>query len=50
LWDSSKGKVYRNTHHTAEALQNEIRNVVSPILADELQRFRGIPLKMEGMF
>jgi hypothetical protein len=35
-----KGKVYRNTPRTAEALQNEIRNVVASISADELCVFR----------
>jgi hypothetical protein len=34
-WESPKGKAYRNTPHTAEALQNEIRNVVAPVLADD---------------
>jgi hypothetical protein len=38
LWENLKGKVYRNTPRTAEALQNEIRNVVASISADELQR------------
>jgi hypothetical protein len=38
LWGDLKGKVYRNTPHSAEALQNEIRNVVALISADELQR------------
>jgi hypothetical protein len=38
LWGNLKGKVYRNTPRTAEALQNEIRNVVASISADELQR------------
>jgi inhibitor of nuclear factor kappa-B kinase subunit alpha len=38
LWGNLKGKVYRNTSRTAEALQNEIRNVVASISADELQR------------
>jgi hypothetical protein len=36
LWENIKGKVYRNTHHTAEALQNEIRNVIALILIDRL--------------
>jgi hypothetical protein len=38
LWGKLKGKVCRNTPRTAEALQNEIRNVVASISADELQR------------
>jgi hypothetical protein len=29
-----KGKVYRKTPHTAEALQNKIRNVSASIMAD----------------
>jgi hypothetical protein len=33
LWGNLKGKVYRNTPRTAEALQNEIRNVVASISA-----------------
>jgi hypothetical protein len=36
LWENLKGKVYRNTPLTAEALQNEIRNVVASTLADKL--------------
>jgi hypothetical protein len=38
LWGNLKGKVYRTSPCTAEALQNEIRNVVTSILAHELQR------------
>jgi hypothetical protein len=38
LWGNLKGKLYRNTPRIAEALQNEIRNVVASISADELQR------------
>jgi hypothetical protein len=37
LWGNLKGKVYRNTPHTAEVLQNELRNVVASISADEHQ-------------
>jgi hypothetical protein len=37
LWVYLKGKVYRNTPRTADALQNEIWNVVASISADELQ-------------
>jgi hypothetical protein len=37
LWGNLKGKFYRNTLCTAEALQNEIRNVVASISAEELQ-------------
>jgi hypothetical protein len=37
LWGKLKGKVYRNTARTADDLQNEIRNVVASISADELQ-------------
>jgi hypothetical protein len=37
LWGNLKGKLYRNTLRTAEALQNDIRNVVSSISAQELQ-------------
>jgi hypothetical protein len=48
--ESPEGKVYRNTPHSAEALENEIGNVVAPDLADELQRFKGISSKMQGMF
>jgi hypothetical protein len=31
-----KGKVYGNTPHTAEALRNEMRNVIALISADKL--------------
>jgi hypothetical protein len=37
LWGNTKGKVYRNTLRTAEAVQNEIRNVIALILVDKLQ-------------
>jgi hypothetical protein len=37
LWGNPKGKVYRNTPHTVEALQNEIRNAVASISADKFQ-------------
>jgi hypothetical protein len=46
LWRNLKGKLYRNTPRTAEALQNEIQIVVASISADELQHFAGIPSKM----
>jgi hypothetical protein len=36
-WENLKRKVYRNTPRLAEALQNELRNVVASILADKLQ-------------
>jgi hypothetical protein len=36
LWRNLKGKVYKNTPNTAEALQNEIRNVDASLSADEL--------------
>jgi hypothetical protein len=36
LWGNLKIKVYRNTPCSAEALQNEIRNVVASISADKL--------------
>jgi hypothetical protein len=43
-WGNLNGKVYRNTPRTAEALQNEIRDVVASISADDLQPFfAGIP-------
>jgi hypothetical protein len=50
LWGDLKEKVYRNTSGNAEALQNEIRDVVASISADELQCFSGIPSKMRGVF
>jgi hypothetical protein len=37
LWGNLKEKVYRNNPCTAEALQNEIRNVNASITANELQ-------------
>jgi hypothetical protein len=37
LWLKLKGKAYRNTPCTTEALQIEIRNVVSLISADKFQ-------------
>jgi hypothetical protein len=38
LWGNLEGKVYRNTLHTAQALEKKIRNMVASISADELQR------------
>lgn len=37
LGGSLKGKVYRNTPHTARDLKNEIRKVVALLSADKLQ-------------
>jgi hypothetical protein len=37
LWGNLKGKVYKNNLHTAESLQNEMRNVTGLIAADKLQ-------------
>jgi hypothetical protein len=37
LLGNLKGKLYRNTLSTAEALQTEIRNGAASILADEYQ-------------
>lgn len=34
------GEPKRNTHHTAEGLQNEIRNMVPPVLADGTSAFQ----------
>jgi hypothetical protein len=39
------GKVYRNTPHTAEAPQNEIRDVTALILGDNLQHVRRDPFE-----
>jgi hypothetical protein len=38
LWENLKGKAYRKTSRTAEALQSEIRNVAASISSDELGR------------
>jgi hypothetical protein len=35
LWGNLKERVYRNTLHTAEPLQNEVRDVVALISANE---------------
>jgi hypothetical protein len=36
LWESLKGEMYGNTPHTAEALPNEVRDVIAPVSADNL--------------
>jgi hypothetical protein len=48
LWGNLKGKVYRKTPRTAEALQNELKKVVASISTNELQRVsQGFLLRCE---
>jgi hypothetical protein len=51
LWGNLRGRGHKSIPRTAKAIQNEIRNVVASISADEFRRVSfGVPSKMRRVF